>query len=435
MSDIIEIISKDDSEAAAKIKVIGVGGAGNNAVNRMIDDNIQGVEYIGINTDIQALNHCKANTRIQIGEKSTKGLGAGAKPEVGRQAAEESSDMISEAIEGSDMVFVTAGMGGGTGTGAAPVVAKIAKELGCLTVGVVTKPFAFEAKRRMENAIAGIENLRECVDTIIVIPNEKLLEIVDKRTSFKDAFHKADEVLQQCVQGITDLINENADINLDFADVSTVMRDKGVAHVGIGAGKGDDKAIEAVRMAVESPLLETTIADATDIIINVTGDITLYDPAAAAEYIQSITGDDVNVIFGARVDETMTDTCIVTVLATGIEAPTVSAARISSASNYKPGTQQKNKYIAGYAGYAGYGNGSTISQAISNTGSLGNISQRTTGGAISNMNTASIRVPDTDENQVRPSFGTSNLPNLGNRINSKVEDRTYQMPTFMKKKD
>ncbi len=240
-------IRTNEADNSAKIIVIGVGGAGNNAVNRMIDENIGGVEFIGINTDKQALQLCKAPTLIQIGEKLTKGLGAGAQPEIGQKAAEESAEELQAAVKGADMVFVTCGMGGGTGTGAAPVVAKIAKDQGILTVGVVTKPFKFEAKQRMINAVSGIERLKESVDTLIVIPNDKLLEIVDRRTTMPDALKKADEVLQQAVQGITDLINLPALINLDFADVQTVMKDKGMAHIGIGSAQGDDKAIEAVQ--------------------------------------------------------------------------------------------------------------------------------------------------------------------------------------------
>lgn len=312
-------IKSNDAESAAKIIVIGVGGAGNNAVNRMIDENIDGVEFVGVNTDKQALQLCKAPKLLQIGEKLTKGLGAGAKPEIGEKAAEESADDITGAITGSDMVFVTCGMGGGTGTGAAPVVAKIAKDMGILTVGVVTKPFRFEARTRMTNALTGIERLKESVDTLIVIPNDKLLEIVDRRTTMPEALKKADEVLQQAVQGITDLINVPAVINLDFADVQTVMKDKGIAHIGIGSGKGDDKASEAVKMAVESPLLETTIAGATDVIINVSGDISMYDADDAASYVQQLTGDDVNIIFGAMYDDSQPETCRITVIATGLE--------------------------------------------------------------------------------------------------------------------
>ena len=312
-------IKSNETDAAARIIVVGVGGAGNNAVNRMIDENITGVEFIGVNTDKQALQLCKAPKLLQIGEKLTKGLGAGAKPEVGEKAAEESSEDIQTALKGADMVFVTCGMGGGTGTGAAPIVAEIAKEMGILTVGVVTKPFRFEARTRMTNALGGIEKLKGHVDTLIVIPNDKLLEIVDRRTTMPDALRKADEVLQQAVQGITDLINVPSVINLDFADVQTVMKDKGIAHIDIGHGKGEDKAAEAIKMAVESPLLETTINSATDVILNVSGDISIFDANDAASYVQELTGEDVNVIFGAKYDETMTDTCTITVIATGLD--------------------------------------------------------------------------------------------------------------------
>ncbi|MBR2562596.1 MAG: cell division protein FtsZ, partial [Eubacterium sp.] len=297
----------NEAESSARIVVVGVGGAGNNAVNRMVEETISGVEFVGINTDKQALTLCKAPTVLQIGEKVTKGLGAGAKPEVGEKAAEESVDEIRRLLEGADMVFVTCGMGGGTGTGAAPIVANIAKELGCLTVGVVTKPFRFEARTRMENALAGIEKLKSNVDTLIVIPNDKLLEIVDRRTTMPEALKKADEVLQEAVQGITDLINLPALINLDFADVQTVMKDKGIAHIGIGEAKGDDKALEAVQAAVSSPLLETTIENATHVIINISGDISLMDANDAASYVQNLTGEDTNIIFGALYDETAAD--------------------------------------------------------------------------------------------------------------------------------
>lgn len=315
-------IMTNETEAAAKIIVVGVGGAGNNAINRMIEEKIEGVEFIGVNTDKQALKSCKAPTILQIGEKLTKGLGAGAKPEIGEKAAEESSEEIAQAIKGVDMVFVTCGMGGGTGTGAAPVVARLAKDMGILTVGVVTKPFKFEAKNRMNNALLGIEKLKESVDTLIVIPNDKLLEIVDRRTTMPEALKKADEVLQQAVQGITDLINLPALINLDFADVQTVMREKGVAHIGIGEGKGDEKAIEAVKRAVESPLLETTINGATDVIVNVSGDITLMDSSEAVDYVKDLTGDDTNIIFGAKYDESVQDFTKITVIATGLESGT-----------------------------------------------------------------------------------------------------------------
>lgn len=312
-------IMTNEAETAAKIIVVGVGGAGNNAVNRMIDEAIAGVEFLGINTDKQALQLCKAPTVIQIGEKLTKGLGAGAQPEIGAKAAEENVEELTEQLKGSDMVFVTCGMGGGTGTGAAPVVAGIAKQMGILTVGVVTKPFKFESKMRMTNALNGIERLKENVDTLIVIPNDKLLEIVDRRTTFPEALKKADEVLQQSVQGITDLINVPALINLDFADVQTVMKDKGIAHIGIGSAKGDDKANEAVQKAVTSPLLETTIQGASHIIINIAGDIGLMEANEAASYVQELAGEAANIIFGARYDDSEPDTCTITVIATGLE--------------------------------------------------------------------------------------------------------------------
>ena len=311
-------IMTNEAESSAKIIVIGVGGAGNNAVNRMVEEAIGGVEFVGVNTDKQALTLCKAPTVLQIGEKITKGLGAGAQPEVGQKAAEESIEEVKKIIEGADMVFVTCGMGGGTGTGAAPVIAGAAKEMGILTVGVVTKPFRFEAKTRMNNALAGIENLKKAVDTLIVIPNDKLLEIVDRRTTMPEALRKADEVLQQAVQGITDLINLPALINLDFADVQTVMTDKGIAHIGIGEARGDDKAMEAVQQAVSSPLLETTIKGATHVIINISGDIPLMDANDAASYVQELTGEEANIIFGAMYDDSVADYARITVIATGL---------------------------------------------------------------------------------------------------------------------
>ena len=340
---LLEIMTTE-ADTSAKIIVIGVGGAGNNAVNRMIDENIGGVEFIGINTDKQALTLCKAPTLIQIGEKLTKGLGAGAQPEIGEKAAEESMEELSSAVKGADMVFVTCGMGGGTGTGAAPVVAKIAKEQGILTVGVVTKPFKSEAKQRMVNALSGIDRLKESVDTLIVIRNDKLLEIVDRRTTMPDALKKADEVLQQAVQGITDLINLPALINLDFADVSTVMKDKGMAHIGIGNAKGDDKAIEAVKLAVASPLLETTINGATHVIINISGDISLMDANDAASYVQDLAGDNANIIFGAKYDESMTDEATITVIATGLENPGATS-KIMPKLNYA--TQTPTRPVSG----------------------------------------------------------------------------------------
>lgn len=347
-------IMTSEADSSAKIIVIGVGGAGNNAVNRMIDENIGGVEFIGINTDKQALALCKAPTLIQIGEKLTKGLGAGAQPEIGEKAAEESSEELNAAIKGADMVFVTCGMGGGTGTGAAPVVAKIAKDMGILTVGVVTKPFKFEAKARMVNALGGIERLKDSVDTLIVIPNDKLLEIVDRRTTMPDALKKADEVLQQAVQGITDLINLPALINLDFADVQTVMKDKGMAHIGIGNAKGDEKAIEAVKLAVASPLLETTINGASHVIINISGDISLMDANDAASYVQDLAGDNANIIFGAKFDETKTDEATITVIATGLEE-VAAAPKIMPSMKYTTNTTPRptasaSRPLGSYAG-------------------------------------------------------------------------------------
>lgn len=313
-------IRTNEADTTAKILVIGVGGAGNNAVNRMIEENIMGVDFICVNTDKQHLKNCKAPQCIQIGEKLTKGLGAGAQPEVGQKAAEESHEQLAELIKGSDMVFVTCGMGGGTGTGAAPVVAQIAKDMGILTVGIVTKPFRFEAKARMTNAISGIDRLKEHVDTLIVIPNDKLLEIVDRRTTMPDALRKADEVLQQGVQGITDLINVPGLINLDFADVQTVMKDKGVAHIGIGMATGDDKCIDAVKQAITSPLLETTIQGASHVIINISGDISLIEANEAATLVQELAGDSANIIFGAMFDDVNPDTATITVIATGLDS-------------------------------------------------------------------------------------------------------------------
>ena len=336
-------ITTNEVENAAKIIVVGVGGAGNNAVNRMIDENISGAEFVGVNTDKQALKLCKAPTTVQIGEKLTKGLGAGAQPEVGEKAAEESLDELKEALKGAEMVFVTCGMGGGTGTGAAPVIAKLAKEQGSLTVGIVTKPFRFEAKTRMNNALAGIEKLRESVDTLIVIPNDKILQIVDRRTSMPDALKKADQILQQSVQGITELINVPALINLDFADVRTVMSDKGIAHIGIGSAKGDNKAIEAVQMAVNSPLLETTITGASHVIVNIFGEISIVEVDEAVSYVQELAGEDATIIFGADFDENFDDECRITVIATGladVNRPktlgSFGAMRTNTASGLKP---------------------------------------------------------------------------------------------------
>ena len=316
----LELMSNEENNQA-RILVIGVGGAGNNAVNRMIDEEVEGVDLIGINTDRQALNLCKAPLKVQIGEKLTKGLGAGAKPEVGAGAVEENRDEITELLKGANMVFVTCGMGGGTGTGAAPIVAEIAKSMGILTVGVVTRPFGFEGRPRMKNALAGIEKLKENVDTLIVIPNDKLLQICDKRTTIPEAFKKADEVLQQGVQGITDLIYKPGLINLDFADIQTVMRDKGIAHIGIGVGSGENKAIDAIKNAMESPLLETTVAGATDIIVNFSGEVGIMEVYEAVDYLGSVAGEDVNIIFGNVNGDVEEDSVSITIIATGLEGP------------------------------------------------------------------------------------------------------------------
>ena len=329
-------IKLPESEAAAKIIVVGVGGAGNNAVNRMVDEGIAGVEFIGVNTDKQALQSSKASTAMTIGEKLTKGLGCGGEPEIGTKAAEESAEDITAALQGADMVFVTCGMGGGTGTGAAPIIARIAKDMGILTVGVVTKPFRFEAKQRMKNAMEGIDALKSAVDTLIVIPNDRLLEIVEKKTSLPDALKKADEVLQQSVQGITDLINVPGLINLDFADVSAVMKDKGIAHVGIGKAKGDDKAIEAVKIAISSPLLESTIEGATDVIINISGDISLIEANDAASYVEELVGENANIIFGAMYDEDSQDEVSITVIATGIKERTKTVETVRTVNTQAP---------------------------------------------------------------------------------------------------
>ena len=403
----IEIRANDDS-SAARIIVVGVGGAGNNAVNRMIDDNVSGVEFVAVNSDSQALKNCKAPKLIQIGEKLTKGLGAGAKPEVGQACAEENKEEIGDALQGADMVFVTCGMGGGTGTGAAPVVAEISKAMGILTVGVVTKPFKFEAKTRMSNAEGGIERLKEHVDTLIVIPNDKLLEICDKKTTMPEALKKADEVLQQSVSGITDLINLPAIINLDFADVQTVMKDKGIAHIGIGTGKGEDKALDAVRMAVESPLLETTIDGATDVIINISGDISLFDTNVASSYITDITGEQVNIILGAMYSDAEADCCKVTVIATGLYS------RPSSGNRYSvPSYAPKANSTTGYA-------------------------QRTVTGTPAAVN-RTIQPAPVRETQPMPAPAPAPVPprpvQRPSEVRSNVQQKSIAVPEFLKKKN
>lgn len=310
-----------DMEQFAQIRVVGVGGGGNNAVNRMIESNLNGVQFVAVNTDKQALYNSKAEYKIQIGEKLTRGLGAGANPEIGQKAAEESKDDIYQALQGADMVFVTAGMGGGTGTGAAPIVAEIAKEMGILTVGVVTKPFTFEGKRRNMHAEFGIKELKDRVDTLVTIPNDRLLEVAEKRTSIVDAFKIADDVLKQGVQGISDLITVPGLVNLDFADVKTIMFEQGLAHMGVGRASGENKAVEAAKQAIHSPLLETTITGAKGVLLNITGgpSLSLFEVNEASEIVTSAADEDANIIFGAVIDESLKDEVRITVIATGFD--------------------------------------------------------------------------------------------------------------------
>ncbi len=307
-----------DVDKFAKIKVIGVGGGGNNAVNRMIECGVKGVEFIALNTDRQALQSSKAETRVQLGEKITKGLGAGANPSIGAQAAMENKDDVIAQLSGADMVFIASGMGGGTGTGAAPVVAELAKDMGILTVGVVTKPFTFEGRQRMKNAENGIAELKMKVDTLVIIPNDKLLQIAEKKTTMKEAFMMADDILRQGIQGISDLISVPNLINLDFADVKTIMQDQGIAHMGIGYAQGDNRATEAAKLAIESPLLETSIEGAKSVLINITGseDLGMLELNEASDFIRQSVDPDANIIFGAGIDESLGDSIKITVIAT-----------------------------------------------------------------------------------------------------------------------
>ncbi|QVI35749.1 cell division protein FtsZ [Lacticaseibacillus chiayiensis] len=309
------------SEKGANIKVIGVGGAGGNAINRMIAEDVKGVEFIAANTDLQALNASNAETKIQLGPKLTRGLGAGSNPEIGQKAAEESEEAIGAALQGADMIFVTAGMGGGSGTGAAPIVAKIAKDQGALTVGVVTRPFTFEGPKRAKNATEGIAQLKEHVDTLVIIANNRLLEIVDKKTPMLEAFHAADNVLRQGVQGISDLITSPGYVNLDFADVKTVMANQGSALMGIGSATGENRTVEATKKAISSPLLEVNISGAKQVLLNITGgpDLSLFEAQDASQIVADAAKDDVNIIFGTSINEELGDEVVVTVIATGIE--------------------------------------------------------------------------------------------------------------------
>ena len=400
-------IKVNDAEAAAHILVIGVGGAGNNAVNRMIDEKIDGVEFIGVNTDRQALQFCKAEKHLQIGEKLTKGLGAGAKPEVGEKAAEESIEELKQIMEGADMVFVTCGMGGGTGTGAAPVVARLAREAGALTVGIVTKPFTFEGKRRMAQAIAGIKELSQYVDSLVVIPNDRLCQMPDTpRITLQNAFEIADGVLSQGTRSISDLINVPSFINLDFADVQTVMTDKGIAHIGIGQGKGDDKALEAVKQAVASPLLETTIAGASHVIINISGDITLMDASDAAEYVQDLAGEDANIIFGAMYDDSKSDEATITVIATGLHNVGGTQSKLQSRLEHKAAMMN---------GGSGMG-ASNISRPQFNPGEYSNVERPVYGGRPVQQQTTQV-----------PPLQSARTPQ------SKVKEQSIKIPDFFKK--
>ena len=341
--------------AVANIKVIGVGGGGNNAVNRMIDANITSAQFVAINTDKQALLLSKAEHRLQIGEKLTRGLGAGADPEVGQKAAEESKASISEMLKDCDLVFITAGMGGGTGTGAAPVVAQIAKEMGILTIAVVTKPFGFEGRTRFENSAKGLENLRKYVDTLVIIPNDKLLKLVPKGTPIIEAFMYADDVLRQGIQGISDLIVTPSLINLDFADVRSVMKNRGLAHMGIGRSKGENKTIEAVRQAVSSPLLETTIEGATGVIINVKGglDLPLDEVYEAADLVKEVVAPNCNIIFGSGIDESLNDEVEITIIATGFQSDALQA-EDKNLNKVKQNVEAANKFVNTNTRYEGF---------------------------------------------------------------------------------
>ncbi|MBR2186627.1 MAG: cell division protein FtsZ [Lachnospiraceae bacterium] len=397
-------IKNNGQTTSCRLLVIGVGGAGNNAVNRMIDEKIGGVDFLAVNTDSQALQLSKSPRILQIGKD---GLGAGAVPAKGQKAAEDSQDEIADALKEVDMVFVTCGMGGGTGTGAAPVIARIAKDMGILTVGVVTKPFKFEGKKRMDNAIGGIERMAEGVDTMIVIPNEKLRSLPNNdELDFKEGMKKADEVLQQAVQGITDLIVNAGDINLDFADLQTAMKDKGVAHIGIGAADGEERAKKAVQQAVESPLLETTIKGATDVVLNVSGHVTMKDTEIVGDYIQELTGEDVNVIYGILNDESKGDLLQVTVIATGMK---------------EPGNGQQPVKTAAVPGY-----GNPVTNGVTRTvPQFNNTVQRPT-----MQGTGGFSLPS--QRPVAPAQGFDTLSRPGG-LNLSGTRKSYDVPDFLNK--
>ena len=337
-----------DVDQYAKIKVIGVGGGGNNAVNRMIESGVRGIDFIALNTDRQALYSSKAEEKLQIGEKLTRGLGAGANPEIGGKAAEENRNEIMELLKGADMIFITAGMGGGTGTGAAPVVAEIAKELGILTVGIVTKPFTFEGAKRLKHAEQGLEDLKDKVDTLVIIPNDRLLQVADKKTTMVEAFEMADDVLKQGIQGISDLIAVPNLINLDFADVKTIMHSQGIAHMGIGMAAGDNRATEAAKLAIKSPLLETSIDGAKSVLLNITGgeDLGLLEVNEAADLIRASVDKDANIIFGAGIDESLKEEIKITVIATGFDMEIVDGRTVKIAKEKESSLGQPDDEVA-----------------------------------------------------------------------------------------
>jgi cell division protein FtsZ len=411
---LLEVI-QDEKKSSARLIVIGVGGAGNNAINRIVDDNISGIELIGANTDAQDLQSCKAPTLIQIGEKLTKGLGAGGQPEVGEKAAEESSEDISSAIKGADMVFVTCGMGGGTGTGAAPVIAKIAKEQGILTVGVVTKPFALEGKAKMKKAAEGIAKLKQNVDTLLVVPNQRLYDIVAKKTSMTEGYRMADKVLQQTITGITDIINMHGDMNLDFADIRSVMKDKGIGHVAIGTANGDDRAVDAIEQAINSPLLETPMNGATDIVVNMVGkDVSMDDYAIAMSYVEDVIGEDANIKIGFRNDEAYEDDSItVTVIATGLSDADGSAATAAPTQPAQPSFGSRLQNTAYQQ--------RTASRPAGNTSAFQNTYARP-----ASTQPAQSSTPETNTTSSFPGIQKPQVPN------STVHENNISVPGFLK---
>lgn len=416
-------VMQDEQTSGARLVVIGVGGGGNNAINRLKDGNIVGVELIGANTDAQALQNCKGNTLIQLGEKLTKGLGAGGQPEVGEKAAEESEEEIASAIKGADMVFVTCGMGGGTGTGATPVIAKIAKEQGALTVGVVTKPFAFEGKSKMKKAEEGIAKLKENVDTLLIVPNERLFNVVEKKTYMEDAFKLADMVLQQTISGITDIINKFGIVNLDFADIRTVMKDKGIGHVAMGTASGDDRAINAIEQAINSPLLETPMNGATGIIVNMVGkDVEMVEYSTAMTYVEDIIGEDAFIKIGLRNDpDVEDDTLTVIVIATGLPDDQDGSPSGASQQPVQPQPVQKPAFGSGFQ--------NTTFQSMNSQQTVKMPSfQNTYTRPASSQYTQPTRPQATETNSAAsaPTVPTPQVPN------STVKENHINVPNFLK---